>query len=59
MNEVARSYKHNLCIISLVVLTFTLDIVPVGFLEISYHVPCMTSKVIDAYEGEHLAIILV
>jgi len=41
------------------VLTFTLDIVPVGFLEISFHVPCMTCEVIDAYEGEHIAIILV
>ena len=59
MNEVARLYTHNLCVISLVVLTFILDIVLVGFLEISYHIPSMTSKVIDTYEGEHLSNILV
>ena len=59
MNEVARLYTHNLCVISLVILTFKLDIVLVGFLEISYHNPSMTCKVIDAYEGEHLSNILV
>jgi len=47
-NEVARSYTHNLCVISIVVLTFILDMVLVGFLEISYHIPSMTCKVIDA-----------
>jgi len=50
---------HNLCVISLVVLTFILDTVLVGFLEISYHIPSMTCKVIDVYEGEHLSNILV
>jgi len=50
---------HNLCVISLVMLTFILDIVLVGFLEISYHIPSMTCKVIDAYESEHLSNILV
>ena len=59
LNEVARSYMHMLCVISLVVVTFILDIVLVGFLEISYHIPCMTCKVIDSYEGEHLSNILV
>jgi len=59
LNEVARSYMHNLCVISLVMLTFILDIVLVGFLEISYHIPAMTCKVIDAYEGEHQSNILV
>ena len=59
MNEVGRSYTHNLCVISLVVLTFILDIVLVGFLEISSHIPSMTCKVMEAYEGEHLSHILV
>ena len=59
LNEVARSYTHNLCVISLVVLTCILDIVLFGFLEISYHIPSMTCKVIDGYEGEHLSMILV
>ena len=36
MNEVARSYTHNLGVISLVVLTFILDIVIVGFCR--YHI---------------------
>jgi hypothetical protein len=49
---------HNLCVTSLVVLTFILDIVLVGFLEISY-MPSMTCEVIDTYEGEHLSNILV
>ena len=40
-------------------LTFILDIVLVGFLEISYHIPCLTSKVIDTYDGEHLCNMLV
>jgi hypothetical protein len=59
LNEVARSYTHNLCVISLVVLTFILDIVLVGFLDISYQIPSMTCKVIDTYKGEHLSNILV
>ena len=59
MNEVGRSYTHNFCVISLVVLTFILDIVLVGFLEISSHIPSMTCKVMEAYEGEHLSHILV
>jgi hypothetical protein len=59
LNEVARSYMHNLCVISLVVLTFILYIVLVLYLEISYHIPSMTCKVIDMYEGEHLSNILV
>jgi len=59
MNDVPRSYMHNLCVIFLVVLTIILDIVLVGFMEISYHIPSMTCKVINAYEGEHLSNILV
>jgi len=59
LNEVARSYTHTLCVISLVVLTFILDKVLVGFLEISYHIASMISNVIDTYEGEHLSNILV
>jgi hypothetical protein len=59
MNEVGRGYRHNFCVISLVVLTFILDIVLVGFLEISSHIPSMTCKVMDAYQGEHLSHILV
>jgi len=59
LNEVGRSYPYNLCEISLVVLTFILDIVLVGFLQISYHIPFMTRKVMEAYEGEHLSITLV
>jgi len=37
------------------VLLFILDIVLVGFLEISYPIPSMTCKVTDAYEGEYLS----
>ena len=59
MNKIAKPYTHNLCVISLVVLTFILDIILAGFLEISYHIPSLTCKVIDAYEGEHLSNILV
>jgi len=54
-----RSFTHHLYVISLVVLTVILDIVLVGFLEISYHIPSMTCKDINAYEGERLSIILV
>jgi hypothetical protein len=59
MNEVQRSYRHNFCVISLVVLTFILDIVLVGFLEISSHILSMTCKVMEAYDGEHLSHLLV
>jgi hypothetical protein len=59
MNEVARWYRHNFCVISLVMLTFILDIVLVGFLEISSHIPSMTCKVMEMYEGEHLSHIVV
>ena len=59
MNEVARLDTHNLCVISVVVLTFILDINLVGFLDISYHIPSMPCKVINAYKGEHLSNILV
>jgi len=59
MNEVGRSYMHNICVISLVVLTIILDIVLVGFLQISSHIPCMTCKGFEAYEGERLSHILV
>jgi hypothetical protein len=59
LNEVARSYTNNLCVIFLVVLTFILDIVLFGFLEISYHIPCMTCKVKEVYKGQHLSHILV
>jgi hypothetical protein len=55
MNEVERSYRYNVCVISLVVLIFILDIVLVGFLEISSHILSMTCKVMEAYEGEHLS----
>jgi hypothetical protein len=41
------------------VLTFILDIVLVGFLEISYHIPSITFKVMELYEREHLFYILV
>jgi len=50
---------YNLLVISLVMLTFILDIDLVGFLEISYHIPSMTCKVIDTYKGEPLSNILV
>jgi len=59
LSEVGRWFSHNLCVIFLVVLTFILDIVLVGFLEISYHIPSMICKVMEAYEGEHLSNILV
>jgi hypothetical protein len=59
LNEVATSDTHNIGVISLVMLTFILDIVLVGFLEISYHIPSMTFQVMVVYEGEHLCHILV
>jgi len=59
LNEVARSYTHNVYVISLVVLSFILDLVLVGFLEILYHIPSMTCEVIDAYECGHLSNIAV
>jgi hypothetical protein len=59
LNEVATSYMHNVCVISLAMVTFVLDIVLVGFLEISYHMPSIACKVIDAYEGECQGNILV
>jgi len=59
LNEGACSYMHNLYVISLLVLTFILDIVLVRFQEISYHIRSMTCKVIDTYEGEYLSNILV
>jgi len=40
-------------------LTFILDINLVGFLEISYHIPSMICKVMEAYEGEHLSNLLI
>ena len=55
LKEVGRSYTYNICVISLVVLTFILDIVLVGFLEISYNIPSMTCKVMEVYEGENLS----
>jgi len=33
-------------------LTFILGIVLFGFLEMMYHIPCMTCNVTEAYEGE-------
>jgi hypothetical protein len=51
----AWSYTLNVCGVSLAVLTFLLDIVLVGFLEILEHIPSMTCKVIDTYKGEHLS----
>ena len=59
LNEVAKSYTHNLCVISLVMQTFKLDILVVGFLEISYHIASMTCKVMEAYNGEHISYILI
>jgi len=50
---------HNLCLVSLVLVIFILDIGLVGFLEISYHIPFTTCKAIDIYVGEHLSNILV
>jgi len=41
------------------VLTFILDTVLVGFLEISYHMPSLICKVMEAYKGEHLSNLLV
>jgi len=41
------------------VLTFILDVVHVGFLEILYHIPSTICEVITAYEGEHLSIMRV
>jgi len=40
------------------VLTYILDIVLVGFLEISYYIPSMKFTVMEAYAGEHLSYIL-
>ena len=54
LNENARSSTHNICVIFLVMLTFILDIVLVGFQEILYHIPWITCKVMEAYEDEHL-----
>jgi hypothetical protein len=59
LSEVARLYSDNLCVIFLVMLTFILDIVIVGFLEIFYCIPSIICKVMQAYEGEHLSNILV
>jgi len=59
LNDVSWSCTHNLCVIFLVVLTFILNFVLVGFLEISYHILSMTHKVREAYEGVHLSNILV
>jgi hypothetical protein len=56
--EVARLYRHNIHVLSLLMQTLTLDIVLVGFLEILYHIPSMTCKAIEVYEGEHLSHIL-
>jgi hypothetical protein len=57
-NQVARSYMHNLCVIIIVVVLFILDIVLVGFLEISYYIPSITCEDMAAYEREHLSNIL-
>jgi len=59
LSQVATLYMHNLCVISLVMLTFILEIVLVGFLEISYHITAVTYKVMEADEGEYLSTILV
>ena len=40
-------------------LTFILDIVLFGFLEISYHIPPVNCIVIDAYECERVSNVLV
>jgi hypothetical protein len=58
MNEVGRLYRYNFCVISLVMLTFILDIVLVGFLEISSHIHSKTCSH-GSYDGEHLSHTLV
>lgn len=50
LNDVAQSYVHNVCVISLVMLTVTLCIVQVGIPEILYHTPSMTCEVMEAYK---------
>ena len=50
---------HYLCILSLVMLTIILEIVLVWFLQISYHTPLITIKVIVAYKDEDISNILV
>jgi len=57
-NKVAMLSMHSCCVISLVMLTFLLDIVLLGCLEISYHIPSITIKVIEAYKGGHVSNIL-
>jgi hypothetical protein len=59
LNEVAMLYTYNLCVTSLVMLSLILDIVRVGILEISYHIPSMICRVMEPYEGKHLSNILV
>jgi len=44
---------QNLYVISLVMLSFLLDIVLVGFLEILYHNPPITFDVLEAYQCDH------
>jgi hypothetical protein len=50
---------HNFCVIFLVIPTIIVDIVLVGFLEISSPILPMIFKVMEAYEVEHLPNILV
>ena len=40
-------------------LTFIQHIVPVGFLDISYHIPCITCQFMEVNEGEYLSHVLV
>jgi len=51
-------YMHSLWVIFIVVLSCMLDIVHVGFLEISYHISPITFKFMEAYTVEHLSNIL-
>jgi len=55
LNQFATSYTDNLCVISLLVLSFLLDIFLVGFLLISYCIPAMTCNIIDVSKDVHLS----
>jgi hypothetical protein len=57
--QVARSYTPNMHAILYSVLTWILDIVLGGLLEISFHMPLMTSKVLGVYNDKHLCNMLV
>jgi hypothetical protein len=50
---------HNISVLSVVMLIFILDIILIAFLETQFHIPSMTFKVSEVYEGEHLSSIVV